>query len=272
MNWGNVVLLHNSKQDIVEFISTLICSGFLRTNDWLVFVDNASSDGTLVNLKRVVSQTGLDSVCNVHIIPLSENVGYARGNNVGIDFLLDKVDWISVINPDVRWDKTMGLYRSIKKDSLTVYSPRIKSSQGEESARGRFTLKELICEALIIPYDRNTEAPSVPHGSFFTMNTKLWQQVKFDSNTFLYYEEDILIENLSTRFQEIKCKVISDAQVVHIGATTTSKKASKELLDYRLKSFIYYVQNYSKYKYSIIGIIITLLAKLRNKIYQILSD
>ena len=67
----------------------------------VVVIDNASTDGSFEQAKK--------SYPKAHFIKNSENVGFARGMNVGIRFALDqRAEYVWLINPDT----------SLPKDSL----------------------------------------------------------------------------------------------------------------------------------------------------------
>ena len=63
----------------------------------LVIVDNASSDGTKEFLDEIK-----DTHKNITVIKNNENLGYSKGNNIGINFVLDKeYEYIALLNNDI---------------------------------------------------------------------------------------------------------------------------------------------------------------------------
>jgi hypothetical protein len=76
---------------------TLNCLASLCRSDYpqldVILVDNASQDNTVEAVRAAFPQ--------VHVIPLRENLGYAAGNNVGIQAALDwGADYVFLINND----------------------------------------------------------------------------------------------------------------------------------------------------------------------------
>ena len=57
----------------------------------IILVDNASSDGSIEIVRRFPS---------VKLLALTENTGFARGNNFAIEAASKETDWIALLNPD----------------------------------------------------------------------------------------------------------------------------------------------------------------------------
>ena len=85
-----VVLNYNSLEDTVECITSLKSIDY--ENYRILLVDNGSDYDVFVNIKRTFPE--------IEYLRLNENVGYAGGNNAGIRKVLDKADYIFVINND----------------------------------------------------------------------------------------------------------------------------------------------------------------------------
>jgi GT2 family glycosyltransferase len=66
-----------------------------RPPDRVIVVDNHSTDGTRDIVARVGAAHGLPVV----LLAQASNVGFARGNNVGVA-ALDACDWVALLNPD----------------------------------------------------------------------------------------------------------------------------------------------------------------------------
>ena len=95
--FGFVVLHYMAYDMTVECVSTLI-QHFGDQNIKIVVVDNASSNGSG---KMLASKYQDD--CRVEVILNPQNEGFARGNNVGYNYLVvyDNPDYIIVMNNDV---------------------------------------------------------------------------------------------------------------------------------------------------------------------------
>ena len=81
------------------------CLGSLRDSETpvkTIVIDNASSDGTVEYIKAHFP--------NVHLIESKENLGFAKANNIGIQYAIDNnADYVFLLNQDA-W---------IEKDTLT---------------------------------------------------------------------------------------------------------------------------------------------------------
>ena len=67
---------------------------FMNSIDKIVVVDNCSTDNSYVQLKEFENE-------KIHVVQSEKNGGYGYGNNIGIDYLKNLVDYIIVANPDV---------------------------------------------------------------------------------------------------------------------------------------------------------------------------
>lgn len=86
-----VILNTNRCEDTLETLLSLLDSTY--ENHMVIVLDNASTDGSVETIRS--------SFQDVEIIELSENLGYAGNNNVGIKYALDQgADWIFVLNED----------------------------------------------------------------------------------------------------------------------------------------------------------------------------
>jgi GT2 family glycosyltransferase len=86
-----VVLNTNRRQDTLDCLGSLERSSYANRHD--IVLDNSSSDGSVEAFRAEFPR--------VEIIRLSQNLGYAGNNNVGIRAALDRgADWVFVLNED----------------------------------------------------------------------------------------------------------------------------------------------------------------------------
>ena len=109
---GCVVLNYNDAKTTVEFVQRV---KNMDSIDLIVVIDNCSTDDSYIQLKILESN-------KVHVIKSEKNGGYGYGNNVGIDYLKDKVDYIMIANPDVIFEEHVvsNLVSSFDKDTAIV--------------------------------------------------------------------------------------------------------------------------------------------------------
>jgi GT2 family glycosyltransferase len=87
----SVILNTNRRQDTLECLDSLTRSTY--DNHQVIVLDNASSDGSVEAIRRVFPE--------VQVIELTQNLGYAGNNNVGIEAAIKQgADWVFVLNED----------------------------------------------------------------------------------------------------------------------------------------------------------------------------
>lgn len=113
-----LVLTWNSEDFIIDCLSSLMKSEY-STN--IIVIDNDSSDNT----RKYVH----DKYPEITLINTGSNLGYAGGNNVGINYALDiNTDYVFIINPDtyIHKDCVKLLVERMKNErELAAVSPKI---------------------------------------------------------------------------------------------------------------------------------------------------
>lgn len=201
----------------------------------------------------------------LHIIHTGENLGYARGNNFGVKFILNnniKASHILIANSDIIVPVEFSftpLINAISSDSrIGIISPKIIELNSNKS-QGPY-LKEFILFSFlesVFPilffarkifskyYFRKSKFVYRTMGSFLFVELEVFKKINFfDSNTFLGSEEDILAEKL--KLVNKKFYYYNDQFVFHDHGYSRKKIDSKLIDDYFLKSKIYYFTNYRK--------------------------
>lgn len=219
----------------------------------IAVVDNGSTKVVKHKLQHIVK-----GLFNVSLISLQENLGFARGNNAGIQKLKEEgYSYIVCSNNDVLFNQK-GILESLKyhcvKSDAAVVGPRIKNLNNQDQnpyRLHRHTLKEAksyyrrACwipdtgfPALKVwryaknylnfntvpPYHKAT--PEQPchvytlHGSFIMFGPLFFKYYEgFDGNTFLYCEENILGEMLLAK--SLKAVFVPECVVIHKEDKTT---------------------------------------------------
>lgn len=86
-----VILNTNRRDDTLEVLASLEESTY--NNHSVIVLDNASTDGSVDAIQKKYP--------HVEIIGLTQNLGYAGNNNVGIEIAIAKgADWVFVLNED----------------------------------------------------------------------------------------------------------------------------------------------------------------------------
>lgn len=226
---GIVVLNYNDYKKTREFIIDI--KKYKLLNE-IVIVDNNSTDSSYENLKHM--EKG-----NITVLKTDENKGYSYGNNIGVKYLKDKVDYIIISNSDISLSESV--IRKLKNDldnnsDISMIAPVIK--QDGELIRGwrlpkvsdeiKLNLSgfvELFNNNLKYEDKRyNTELTKVDvlYGCFFMIRRDIFNLVgNFDDSVFLYYEENIL----GTKLKNINKKSFVDNEITveHKGSVTINK-------------------------------------------------
>ncbi len=93
-----IILTYNGKDDTIECINSVKKIDY--DNYEIIVVDNASTDGTVEELKKRFPE--------VKIIETGANLGYTGGNNTGVEYALKKgCDYIFILNNDTKVDKNL---------------------------------------------------------------------------------------------------------------------------------------------------------------------
>mgnify|MGYP000875093325 FL=1 len=181
----------------------------------VVVLDNDSSDGSFEHARRAYPKA--------HFIKNSENVGFARGINVGIRFALDqRAEYVWLINPDaVVSEDSLGLLVNILEHNphAGMASPRIVSPTNALWFGGG-TIRWLRMRAVHAPLRSET----IPFETGFLsgcaplIKSSVFKAIGlFDERFFLYYED----VDLSYRAKRKGFSII-----VHPKATVTHSEES----------------------------------------------
>jgi GT2 family glycosyltransferase len=92
---ASIILNSNRREDTLECLNSLSLNKY--PNHKIFVLDNDSKDGSVAAFRETFPQ--------VAIIALTENLGYAGNNNVGIQAALElNPDWVFVLNEDIIFD------------------------------------------------------------------------------------------------------------------------------------------------------------------------
>lgn len=219
------------------------------------------------------------------LVCTGKNLGYAKGNNIGIEISADlwEDEYLIITNNDIDFPYSLEIYnmRKVIEDNkdVAIVGPHIVDSYGREQGpyseksawellfkQNMYILPELIFGFHwkgMTDYDGMSRRCYWVSGCFMLASRKRLEQCgNFDENTFLYAEEMILSERLKRKGY---CQYFyNDLKVVHFSSQTIDK-VFKNLEAYEeiFKSQVYY---FRKYKNS--NRIVLLLAKIHFKIVK----
>lgn len=206
---------------------------------------------------------------NVFFISTGSNIGYAQGNNFGINWACHKGligDFIVILNNDIEFTDENTLSFLIEElmniKDAAVISPKIILKRNE-LIQGPYSFKsckEYVFEALFpfyIPiriYFQQKKIQKIKSvkkvyrtmGSFLVIKAKIFEKIGwFDPNTFLGSEEDIIAYKVNRLGYSYY--YLPSIFVYHESGASSSKLQSKFVENEFLKSELYFFKEYVIY-------------------------
>lgn len=221
----------------------------------------------------------------VFIIPSLRNLGFAKGNNLGVEFLKNnfECDYILFSNTDIEIKSGQNLSKMIdcinSNDQIGAVGPMILSRDGSlQLPHYGYVSPYRLIGWFLFPFlrrKRNTVSSiSVKEGfcywvqgSFFIMRTSDFIKVgMFDPNTFLYSEEPILAEKLRRIKKEMY--FYPNVSILHYeGGTILAKNTSYRSRCMVVESNCYYFTKYLEYS-KLVTSLYKLAFKLNHYLYK----
>ncbi len=242
MKIGVVILNYNDYKGTIKCANRIIPYSSI---DYIVIVDNGSSNEAFDEISNFANS--LESG-KLKIIKSNINGGYAKGNNIGVHYLLDKTDSdiIGIVNPDISFDDYLG--EQVKEQfyihpNFAILTGLQTDKKGNISKRAFWRqlnipqfiigmspslskLQDLIFGNYVTKRIKESdnkiiEVPIV-EGCLFFIRANVFREVHgFDESTFLFMEEDILSAKI--RKMGWKIGVIKDIRFVHDHSATIGK-------------------------------------------------
>lgn len=249
-----IVLNFNNYQNTISCTKSLIKSGLNK----VVVIDNASKNNSFKYLAQEFA-----SSTRVDVIKSSTNRGYAVGNNIGLHFVERKYglnNIIYIVNPDTIVGKNIitQVSKVIKNNpdagmvTAKVNGTMASTWKHTNLLRG-FVFNAWLINVLLYKFgimerriykegNDNLQRVEVVSGAFFGIDQRKFKKVGyFDSNTFLYYEEEILSYKLRKLNFQNYC--INNLSYQHVGQSSTNvPKLQLKLIND--KSRLYFLKNY----------------------------
>lgn len=116
-----VILNYNGFEDTAKLLPTInkLNSGKYKLQT--ILVDNGSNDRELRLLKKLLNK----SYKSIRLIKNGKNLGFAKGNNIGIKYALDNgADYILLLNNDTKIE--MNFLTNLLKLEFPISSPVVK--------------------------------------------------------------------------------------------------------------------------------------------------
>lgn len=205
--------------------NTLECLRSLKEMDYLNFetvvIDNASSDGSADEIGGVFP--------GLKILRNNENLGYAGGNNAGIEYAVkNEADYILILNNDTVVEKNLlkNLLEAVSQYPKSIISPLIYSYEKKEkvefysaSWNPRAAVFKLTKEMPEKSYEKLVIETAYAPGCAILFPAKLVSEIgHFDERFFLVWEEaDLCYRAKSAGYKVLMCL---KAKVWHKGSAS----------------------------------------------------
>ncbi|HSW89028.1 MAG TPA: glycosyltransferase family 2 protein [Candidatus Saccharimonadales bacterium] len=238
-----IILNWNGLEDTIDCIDSVLKNDY--SNYKIVMVDNGSKDDSVVTLQRKYSK--------IPLIVNKENLGYAEGNNVGMQYALEqKAQYILFLNNDVtvdkKWLSTLVAYAE-KHPEVGIVGPKIYYAKNPDTIW--FTEGK-------IDYDKgpfihvgqggkdtkeNSIAKKVDYinGCSLLIKAAIVEKIGAFDKKYFAYVEDI---DLNLRVQKLgyESHIVPDAKIWHIVSASTGGEANpfKEFL--KARNLIFFVK------------------------------
>lgn len=271
---GIIIVEYKSTKQTIEFVLKQISK---LNNDYKVVIcsNEATEEAIQAFHNQLDAEIVTSGVANlnktVFIIPSNENLGFAKGNNLGTEFLIKHFhpEYLLFSNNDIVINDPDTVNHLVAKlqanPKIGMIGPEIlglddrrQSPEPYTSLWNRYVWMYLTTPFLslkakkrIFDIDYSQNAQEGFHyrlmGSFFLMRTDDFIKCgMMDPNTFLYAEEMILSERLAAIGK--KAYFLPYVSVVHAHGATTGKHIPRrkgKLIQF--KSDAYYYKAYRKY-------------------------
>jgi len=269
-----VVVNYKNESKTIDFVKREVSK--IKSPHVVIIVNNESTEESdlslALNLNAKVihdhENTELDYSNRFYVLSKLENLGFAKGNNCGVEFANRHfdIDYLLLSNNDIVFTSEDVVERLISKleemPDIGMIGPAVIGLKGEHQSPEpyypfskryiwRFWLRPFLSKDLsrkFLNQGFSSEAVEGIHykimGSFLVIrNADFIACGMMDSNTFLYGEEIILAERMRTLKKSIY--YYPQVSVLHEHSATISKFIDKKSkLKLQFESEVYYYKNY----------------------------
>ncbi|NTV41523.1 MAG: glycosyltransferase family 2 protein [Candidatus Moranbacteria bacterium] len=251
-----VVLNYNGKEVLKDCLSSIYQSNYPKFE--VVVIDNGSRDGSMEDAKNIFSKA--------HFIKNFQNMGYAKGNNVGIRFALERfADYVLVLNNDacLKTNTLSELLNEAEKRPLpSVFNPVILNTDEKSVWFSGGQIKWLKIKTVHLRKisSNNPFRTQYCTGCAMFVSKDVFKKIGlFDERYFLYYEDaDFSVRAKRAGFDLFICP---SAKVIHHEQSSIKNKSKNYWLILSGLLFFYLNSNFFQKKWLIFHL---QLRKLKN--------
>lgn len=266
---ATVIVNYKAEQRTVEFVRDELLPK-CTMSQVIVIVDNGSTEQSVVDLSQGLGAFVVDDIANdvvteadIFVVCSKSNEGYARGNNLGVEFvrLHFDVDFILFSNNDIYISDALVIEKLVMKlrllPDVAVIGPKVVGLDGR--CQSPYLEIPFWKEMVLIPWSRYIpflhvkllDMDTAGEGYYYRL-MGAFMIVRFDDyvvcgmmdpGTFLFGEEIILAERM-LRLSK-RSYYFPAVSVVHQhGYTINRNSGSYENRDYFNESLEYYYRRY----------------------------
>ncbi|MBN2828361.1 MAG: glycosyltransferase [Tissierellales bacterium] len=261
---GIVLINYKNEEEIIHYIKNELVK--ISEPHITVIVDNSCNEQSIQKLESALALYEISSGVNkderLFLIDAKENLGYAKANNLGAQFLKEHFDckYILFSNSDIHFEKKDVLSPLIESLDLNDRISAINPMIIDENLKYQSPMIEMsiwklyVFRFLFYPFARKISpiVKNAPEGEYgrlmgcflLVRASDFFKVDMFDNNTFLYGEELILSEKLR---QIGKASYYLPVCRVYHQQSSTIKNffSEKKQIELMAKSEFYF---YKKYK------------------------
>ena len=253
-----IILNWNGIKDTIpclESLSNLNKKGFKLE---IIIVDNGSTDNSVQKLNDYINRHSgakqSEAIESIELVQNSKNLGFAEGNNVGINSALkNKADYVLLLNNDTEVDEQFiieFLKAAEKNTDAAIFSPKIYFAKGYEFHKKRYKKSELgkviwyaggkmdwnnvfgvnvgVDEVDKGQYDKEKEIDFATGACMFIRAEALKRLGAFDKRYFTYFED----AELSQRYLRSGYKILYVPRAILWHKVAQSSSIGSNLNDY----------------------------------------
>ena len=265
-----VVVNYKTDELTISYVMTELSKVFVSHKT--VVVNNAATEESNARLcsglgAKLVKDLSEDAQGDVFVLPSPDNLGYAKGNNLGAEFCMKHFcpDFILFSNNDIQFQDDDVVERLVEKmneiPEAGAIGPKVVGLDGKLQSpypyksfwarevwmywSSLFYSKEKKASKFQLDYQQNAKEGFHYYvmGSFILVRASDFAACgMFDQNTFLYAEEPILSERMAAIHR--KMYYYPEVSVLHAHGVTTSRTAAKKSRDWQFESDLYYYRKY----------------------------
>lgn len=242
---GIVIVNYNGANYQNEALRTIYCSTY--KNNEIIIVDSGSSDNSVELAKSEYP--------DVHFLIQNENVGVAKGNNIGIHYAFDKLDveYVLLINNDIILDENTLENLINESDEKTVVVPKILFYcpndviwyAGGKMLWHRGEARHVgVHEKDVGQYDVEGYVTYSPTCCMLLHRNILEKVGDIDEKMFMYFDDVDLCVRITDAGAKIK--YVPSAKMWHKVSSSSGGMESKTFVYYNFRNRLYFLDKYSK--------------------------